>query len=60
MTPLFEAPQGYRFVKEGEKIQAEDVVCNDFGGAEFRIGPNHAEIGNEWDATCMPMLRRTN
>jgi hypothetical protein len=60
VIPLFQAPTGYRFLQEGEKIEAGDVVFDDYGAAEFRIGDNHREIGNAWDATCMPMARKIN
>jgi hypothetical protein len=59
MYHAFAPAPGYRFLQEGEKIQAGDVACNDFGDAEFRIGPNHSEIGETWDWSCMPLMRRT-
>jgi hypothetical protein len=65
MKPLFDPPIGYRFLREGDgevdlgdTIKEGDIVCNDFGGPEFKIGPNHPEIGNHWDITCMPMVRK--
>jgi hypothetical protein len=56
--PLFQAPPGYKFLEEGDRIRAGDVVFTDWGKADFAIGPNHPEIGNIWDYSCMPMARK--
>lgn len=58
IPPLFEAPLGYRFLRDQELIEAGDILCSDFGEQLFIISEKHIEVGNAYDDSCMPIIRK--
>ncbi len=51
-------PKEFRRLKEGELIQAGDVVLGALDEPVFAIGPKHPEIGNPWEYGLMDTLMR--
>jgi len=56
MNKLLKERLGYRDMQPGWIIKTGDIVLNHEGVPEFAVGPNHPEIGNEWDHSCLPMI----